>query len=93
MAPVSHLGLYTSSPGVPGTTPLSLALGVPPQEWPASNFLYSYSFTVTAESCIKSCKNKGNDHQPKKLWLFSKFSLSVPKEVYRWEYREHEYQC
>ena len=29
----------------------------------------------------KDHEKKRNDHQPKKLWLLKKFSLSVPKDL------------
>ena len=33
------------------------------------------------------------DCQVKKLWLINKFSLSVPKEMYREQYGEYVYWC
>ena len=38
-------------------------------------------------------ESKGNNGQPEKVWLWNKFSLSVPKEMYREEYREYGYWC
>ena len=38
-------------------------------------------------------ENKGNDHQPKKLWLLCKFSMPVSKEMYREEFGENGYWC
>ena len=35
----------------------------------------------------------GNDHQLEKLWLLYKFSLSVPKAMYRDKFREYGYWC
>ena len=39
----------------------------------------------------KGHENKGNDHQLKKPWLFNKFSLSIPLEIYREQYGGNGY--
>ena len=36
----------------------------------------------------KDHEKKRNDHQLKKLWLLKKFSLSVPKDLFREEFEE-----
>ena len=36
-------------------------------------------------------KNKGNDHQLKKLFLFTRFSVLAPWEMYRQKYGEYAY--
>ena len=48
----------------------------------------------TVKSHITIMRIKGNDHQTKKLyWLLDKFSLSVPKEMYREVHGEYRYWC
>ena len=39
----------------------------------------------------KGHENKGNDHQLKNPWLFNKFSLSNPLEIYREQYEGNGY--
>ena len=43
------------------------------------NSPYSY----TAELFMEIMRIKNDDHQGKKLWLFNKFSLSEPNEMYK----------
>ena len=47
----------------------------------------------TAKSFIKIKGIVKNDHQPEKLWLLNKFSLSVSQEMHREKSGEYKYWC
>ena len=51
---------------------------------PKSDQHLNSSYSYTAELFMEIMRIKGDDHQGKKLWLFNKFSLSEPNEMWTW---------
>ena len=56
---------------------------------PKSDWYLISPFKITPKSNINIKKNQENDHKQINSWLFNKFSLSAPQEMYREQYGEY----